>query len=121
MLRIIVIAILVLVVFFCGWLWFAPSGEGEYGDSPNARVRAHMSILSRGTIFGTRIEYLEVRVVDSIGGETILTADYYEFPGAERPNFSNRHTRSIAWAPDSSSVTFQLGGKHQVTFPIPIK
>jgi hypothetical protein len=52
------------VLFMSEWVWTRPDGVGEYRESPDGRWTAHVSELSRGTIWGGRRLYLELLLID---------------------------------------------------------
>lgn len=59
-----VVAAVVLLLAIAGWLWFAPTGTGEFRHSPDGRYTAHACNMSTGTVLGGRDWYIEVQVIE---------------------------------------------------------
>jgi hypothetical protein len=71
-LAVVVAALLVVLpAALAAWLWFAPSGSGEFRNSPDGRFTAHASNMSVGTLTGGRDHYIEVRIVGAGTGREV--------------------------------------------------
>ncbi|CAN5872304.1 hypothetical protein BH24DEI2_BH24DEI2_15010 [soil metagenome] len=108
-----------LLAVALAWLWFVPSGSGEFQVSPDARFTAHASNLSRGTLTGGRNQYVQVWVTENGSGREVWRVVRRPPAGTEVPVFENRDERFITWAADSSSVAVPLDGGHRLALEVP--
>jgi hypothetical protein len=116
--RLVVFAV-VLLVAVAGWLWFGPSGTGEFRHSPDGRYTAHASNLSAGTLTGGRDWYIEVRVVEQASGREVWRVVHRHPAGADVPDYGSRAGRFITWAADSSAVTVPDAGGRELVLAVP--
>lgn len=112
-------SLIVLVLIGLLWLWFAPSGTGEYADSPDKRYRAFASNMSRGTWFHGREEYILVDIVDSTTGREVWRAERFPLPGETPPEYGDRSKKFIKWSADSKSVSIPVGGAADSVWVVP--
>jgi hypothetical protein len=112
-----VAAVLVTSVL-AGLLWFTETGSGEVRRSPDGRFDAHANNMSRGTLWGTREEWVDIRVTEQATGREVWRVRRNPAPGTA-PDYGMRGARSVEWAADSSAVTVDIDGGQKLTFPVP--
>ena len=108
-----------ILLTVAAWLWFAPSGTGEYLRSPDGRFTAHVSNLSAGTWAGSREQYIQVRIVEEASDREVWRVVRPHSALATVPDYGSRADRFLVWAADSSSVTVPVGGGQQLILPVP--
>lgn len=109
-----------LIVASCAIaIWCNPSGTGEYRKSPNDKFIAHASNMSRGTWWGSRIKYIDLRVEALATHQTLWQAEYQYSNPVGLPDYGSRQQHFITWAADSSAVTIPIGLDRQITLPLP--
>lgn len=113
------IAGVVILLAAAAWLWFVPTGTGEYRHSPDGRHTALVSNLSTGTFTGGRDRYIEVRLVEQASGREVWRVVHRHPAGADVPDYGRRDERFITWAADSSAVTVPVGGGRELVLAIP--
>ena len=113
------VAAVVLLVAAAGWLWFAPSGTGEFRHSPDGRYTAHAMNMSTGTLLGGRDRYIKVRVVEESSGREVWRVVRRHPAGADVPDYGSRAERFITWAADSSAVTVPVAGGRELVLAVP--
>ena len=123
-LRLVVVVVGLFSAVVLAWLWFVPSGSGEFRVSPDGRFTAHASNLSRGSLTGGRDQYLQVWVTENGAGRNGFEQEVWRVvrrhpSGTDVPVFETRDERFITWAPDSSSVAVPLGGGHRLVLEVP--
>lgn len=87
------------------WLWTRPNGPGEYRTSPDGKWTAHASNLSRGTIGGDRVYYLEVRLVNASSGFQLAKHELPYNSTDKTLDYGDRSQAFITWATNSSQFT----------------
>jgi hypothetical protein len=87
------------------WLWTRPNGPGEYRTSPDGKWTAHASNLSRGTIRGDRISYLEIRLVNASSGVQLARHEVRYGRHDQAPDYGDRSQTFITWATNSTHFT----------------
>lgn len=106
--------VIVGLVVVGSWAWFAPSGSGEFADSPDGRYRVHVSNLRRGTWLRGREAYIGIKIDERASGRTVWSAQRYPHPLETPPEFGSRWESFITWAPDSRSVAIPVGGSADI-------
>ena len=114
----VLVAFGILLTAALAWLWFVPSGTGEFLTSPDGRFTARASNLSRGTLTGRRDRYVQVQVSENASGRELWRV-VRRPPGTSVPGYGNRDERFITWAGDSSSVTVPLGSGRRLVLEVP--
>jgi hypothetical protein len=113
------VATVVLRITAAAWLWFSPSGSGEFRDSPDFRYTAHAYNMSSGTITGGRKTYIEIRVVEKDSGRELWRVFHRPPVGADAPDYGSRGMRFVIWAGDSSRVTVPVAGGRELVLAVP--
>jgi hypothetical protein len=107
-----------LLLCCAAYAWFAPSGTGEYRQSPDGRFVAHATNMNRGTWFNGRVNYVDLGIAELASGRVIWHAEY--FHQGHVPDYGDRSQEGfIRWAVDSSSVTIPIDANRQITIPVP--
>ena len=114
----ITVAVAAILVVVAGWLWFFPSGTGEFRHSPDGRFTAHATNMTTGTITGGRDRYIKIRVVEDSSGREVWRIVQGHTAEADVPDYGTRGKRFIAWAPDSSSVTVPVADGRELALPV---
>lgn len=112
------IATVLMTGLLAGWLWFGDTGSGESRRSPDGSFDAQANNMSRGTIWGTREEWVDIRVTELGTGREVWRVRRTHTPGTV-PDYGMRGVRFVEWATDSSAVTVDIGGGQKLTFPVP--
>ncbi|MDB5311321.1 MAG: hypothetical protein JWO38_5523 [Gemmataceae bacterium] len=107
-----------LPALLLAWLWFGPTGTGEFRHSPDGRYTAHASNMSAATVLGGRDRYIEVRVVEESSGREVRRVVHRNPAGADVPDYGSRAGQFITWAEDSS-VTIPVAAGRQLLLAVP--
>lgn len=99
-------------------MWFGDTKSGETRESPDGRFGASAMNVSRGTIRGTRDEWLEIRVTERGTGREVWHVKRQPLSGTA-PDYGMRGIKFVEWAEDSSAVTVDIGSGQKLTFPVP--
>jgi hypothetical protein len=102
----------------CLWLYFAPWGSGEVRPSPDGRWVAMAVNIERRTLLRGRVHYLKLSVEDKQSGRVVWEVIHEHEPGADVPDFSHPDIKFVVWSPDSSEVTFPIGGDKKLMVPV---
>ena len=114
-----VVAAVVLLAVAAGWLWFGPTGFGEFRHSQDGRYTAHAMNMSIGTLTGGRDWYIEVRVVEQASGREVWRVVHRHPAGADVPDYGSRAGRFVTWAADSSAVRVPVAGGRELVLAVP--
>jgi hypothetical protein len=114
----VLVILLVVTAISIGTVWFGEGGTGETRESPDGRYEASAMNLSRGTIGGTRKEWVEIRVMERGSRREVWKVTRQPPPGTA-PDYGMRGVKFVEWAADSSAVTVDIGGGQKLTFPVP--
>jgi hypothetical protein len=91
---------------------------GETRESPDGRFEASAMNVSRGTVQGTRDEWVKLRVTERGTGREVWRVKRQPPPGTA-PDYGMRGIKFVEWAADSSAVTVDIDGGRKLTFPVP--
>jgi hypothetical protein len=117
--RVLIIFAIAVVTTIVAWVWFCPSGDGEYADSPNGRYRAWAWNYHRGTWFHGSIEYIGIEIVDVSTDRVVWYAERYAVAGETPPQYGDRSQGFIKWAKDSRSVSVPVGAAADAVWIVP--
>jgi hypothetical protein len=112
------LAVGLILLGICLWLFFAPWGSGEVRASPDGRWIAMAVNIERRTLFRGKIQYLKLTVEDKESHRVVWEVIYEHEPGADVPDYSHPDIKFVVWSADSSDVTFPLGGGKTLTVPV---
>ncbi len=98
--------------------WLVPFGTGEYRRSPDDRYTAHAGNMTRGTLDGRRVRYIELKLVRNSDEATVWSEEIVTSGSASIPSYGDRSQRFIRWLPDSSS--FQVPVQDGLVRKVPI-
>lgn len=72
-----------------------------------------------GTWRRGRIDYVEIKVIEIATDDVIWQSIRYPMPSETLPRYREVEQESIVWAPDSKSVTINVGGNVGTTWSVP--
>jgi hypothetical protein len=115
----VLIAVGVIIAATAFWaFWLLPVGEGEYRDSPDGLWRAHVSAMSRGTLLGTRRQYVELSIERLVDGSTMWRREIPHTSADSVPPYGDRSARFISWSPDSTRFSVSTTNGATATLPV---
>jgi hypothetical protein len=74
--------------------------------------------IERRTLLRGRVHYLKLSVEDKQSGRVVWEVIHEHEPGADVPDFSHPDIKFVVWSPDSSEVTFPIGGDKKLMVPV---
>jgi len=116
---VVALAVAAVIILFLAF-WLKPIGEGEYRDSPNGQWTAHVSALSRGTLLGSRQQYVELSIERRADGVMVWRQELPYTSTDKTPDYGDRSTRFITWASDSTQFSVSTINGAMMTVPITV-
>lgn len=92
---------------------------GRHLTSPDGRYEATASNYQRSTWMRGKIDCVRIEVVDTKLGHVVWHSERYPLRGETLPRYRGGNQDSIVWAPDSKSVTIDVGGNVRTTWSLP--
>ena len=112
------LAVGLILLGFCLWLFFAPWGSGEVRPSPDGRWVAMAVNIERRTLFRGKIQYLKLTVEEKESHRVVWEVIHEHEAGADVPDYSHPDFKFVVWSADSSEVTFPIGDGMKLTVPV---